>query len=197
MKIDDNMNEQSNGGAPAPMSVPPIPPLSPSVYSPVLPAMLNVPPTKPRSSGKAVTYLLSLAVLVAVAGLAFAGGRLTAPAASTRTGFGANGDTTFTRPGASGAPTGAAGFGVAGATLRGTVSAISATSLTIKTTSGQSVTVDLGLATTYHQSTAASASAITTGASVEIGVSGTGFSRGAAASTAPAITATDVTVVSP
>lgn len=196
MKIDDNMNEQSKGGAPAPMSALPTPPLSPSPSAPALPPVLNIPPTKPRSSGKAVTYLLGLAILVAVAGIAFAGGRLTAPAASNRTGFGANGGTTFTRPGASGVPE-AAGFGAGGVTLRGTVSAVSATSLTIKTTSGQSVTVDLGSATTYHQSTGASSAVITTGASVEIGVNGTGVSRGTAASAAPAITATDVTVVSP
>jgi hypothetical protein len=176
-----------SAGAPAPVtSAGPSP--NPTPISPI--------PVKSRDSGKFVTYLLGLAVLVAVAGLAFAGGRLTAPAGASAQRPGGNG--AFTRPTGSFAPD-ALGVGNAGASLHGTVVSIDTSSMTIKTTNGQSLVVTLSPTTTYHRSASASAAAITPGSTVNVGVTGFGQGSGAGGSpsSAPAISANDVTVVGP
>ena len=108
--------------------------------------------TGPVSDGK----------LVFVGGLAFAAGRLTAPAAATTGRFpgGLSGPA-----GASFAPGTTRGLldgGMAGAdlSLQGTVESRTGTTLTLKTASGSTVTVDLSSSTTYHQQAASSASAV-------------------------------------
>lgn len=178
-----------------------------------IPPVVPMPPIgapKRRSSGGAANLVLALAALVAVGGVAFAGGRATAPASSTgqRGAFaGANGygPTGSFTPGQGG------GFGTRTETLNGTVTAVDGSKLTIKTSSGASVTVDTSSAA-YHAQAAATASDVTTGTTVQVSVSGGGFpgggpvgapgaSSGPAASGGPAstggsttLTASDVTI---
>ena len=111
---------------------PPEPTWQPPAPAPAT-APLILPTVKPKAtSSRLGTYLLGLAVLVAAAGVAFAAGRVTAPAAAaTRTG--ANGN--FPRGsfgagfgrGASFVPGGAGrGDQRGGVSLTGTVTAITA-----------------------------------------------------------------------
>jgi hypothetical protein len=83
--------------------------------------------------------------------------------------------------------------------LRGTVVSVNASSMTIKTSSGQSITVELSGSTTYHQSTSATNTSVTPGATVSVSITGFGRGQGTgpAASSAPGVSANDVTVVTP
>ncbi len=94
--------------------------------------------------------------------------------------------------------------------MKGTVSSIGNGQLVLTTATGTSVTIDLPSTVTYHAQSAASATDVTIGATVEVTVNGfRGFGRNggaaeasgaptAAPSGAPTatITATDVTIVS-
>ena len=150
------------------------------------PQMAAVGSSPRRRSGAAtfVNVLLGVALVVAVGGVAFAAGRATAPAPATanRTGFGGNGGNgQFFGPNASGAPNrggGFAGFGGAGGVaIQGTVTAVSADSISLQLASGQTVTIPLDSQTTYHSRTPATASQVTDGATVIVQLSGAG--RGA------------------
>jgi hypothetical protein len=143
-----------------------------------------------------VNALLGVALVVAVGGIAFAAGRATAPAsaAAGRTGAGFNGQAGqggggFVAPGASGAPgRGGFGGGFGGAlSVQGTVEAIDGSSITIKTASGNTVTLGLNGSTTYNTQASASASDVTTGKTVIVQVQGRGpgNGQGPAASGAP------------
>ncbi len=70
------------------------------------------------------------------------------------------------------------GFG-GSVTITGTVDAVSAQSITLKTPSGQSITLGLDAATTYHQLAGATASDVSAGETVEVQMSG-GFRPGQA-----------------
>jgi hypothetical protein len=156
-----------------------------------------------KGSGGATNLVLALAALVAVGGVAFAGGRATAPASSAENGTrgafaGANGY----GPTGSFTPGNLAGRG---GTISGTVSAVDGSKLTITTTSGSTVVVDTASAT-YHTQTTASSSDVTTGATVQVSVAGGGFPGGPGTSAAPGasgasaatgtstLTASDVTI---
>lgn len=130
-----------------------------------------------RSKGGRVstgTLAFVVAVVIAAAGLGFAGGRLTAPAAATtRTGFngqfgqfggGAN-------PGASFNPA-RGGFGVGGGNLSidGKVTAVSSDSITVETANGQSVTLRVPSTVAYHAQAPATSSDVTVGSSVQVSV---------------------------
>jgi hypothetical protein len=151
------------------------------------PEMAAIGPSARRQSRAAsfVNVLLGVALVVAVGGVAFAAGRATAPAPATanRTGFGGNGGNgQFFGPNASGAPNrggGFAGFGGAGGgvSIQGTVTAVSADSISLQLASGQTVTIPLDSQTTYHSRTSATASQVTDGATVIVQLSGAG--RGA------------------
>jgi hypothetical protein len=164
---------------------------------------------KPASSGgRGTSLLLLLAGAIAVGGLAFAGGRLTAPAAATtsRTGAGqfqGNGQ---------GFPANGQGFagrgdGFGGISLSGTVSAVSADSITLELASGTSITIPLDGKTAYHTATVATAGAVTVGSQVRVtpggGTANPGASLDPNASPGPGTgaisfgAATDVTVVEP
>jgi hypothetical protein len=122
---------------------------------------------KPKSSsGRGTSLLLGLAAAIAIGGLAFAAGRLTAPAATASTGrlgqFPGNGQ----QPGNGQGFAGRGGFG--GITLKGTVEAISADSVTLKLASGTSITIPLNSSTTYHTATTSSAGAVTVGSEVSV-----------------------------
>ena len=142
---------------------------------PPTPAAAPVRPARPRGrlasifSGSAI---LALAALVAVGGVTFAIGRLTAPtaaAATNRTGgngfnFG-NGPRASGAPGAGrqGGPGGFFGGGGAGLTIRGTVTSITADTLTLTLTSGATVEIPLQSSTTYHAQTAGTKSDVQSG----------------------------------
>jgi hypothetical protein len=172
------------------------------------------PSPAPRKKGGGLTNaLLLVAALVAVGGVAFAGGRMTAPKAAA-TGFqGPNGQGGF--PGGSfdpaqgGVPGGSfqpgqGGFPGGGDrtfALTGTVKSIAGTTLVITTANGNETTIDVSKST-YHSQAAATATDVVPGATVSVQVQGFGFRRPDAsaapgASGAPgtgAITATDVTI---
>jgi hypothetical protein len=141
---------------------------------PVVPATPVTVPTAPRrsSAGLFVNVLLGVALVVAVGGVAFAAGRATAPTTNTNGRFGANGGPGFAvGPNASGAPnrgTFGGAFGGAGVTIQGTVTAVSANSITLQVASGQTITIPTSSSTTYHSQTAATASDVTTGATVKV-----------------------------
>ena len=168
--------------------------------------------------------LLGVALLVAVGGVTFAIGRVTAPAAAatTRGGF-ANGGFGNGGTGAGGTAAGGAGFGRGGAAafggvlLTGTVDSVAGNTMTLKEANGTTVTVNLAGTTTYHSQAAATAADVTAGKQVQVevqvaggfgGQEAPGASPGAAASpaaggqaspgtTTRTITARDVTLVAP
>jgi hypothetical protein len=154
-------------------------------------------------SSRILNIALGAAILVAVAGVAFAIGRGTAPASGTagsgtaivpgQGGVFVPGGNGGNLPGASfdlnGNPGGfpgdggqggvrgdRGGFG-GGLTITGTVDSVSAESITIKLESGQTVTVGLDGSTTYHQQADAAASDVTAGTTVQVQLAG-GFRPG-------------------
>ena len=138
--------------------------------SPVAAASVGAAPMRGKGrSGMLVNVLLAVALVVAVGGVAFAVGRVTAPAttATGRTGFGANGQGGF-GPNASGAPGGGfnGGLGAGNVSIQGTVTAVSADSITIQLASGQSITIPTTAQTTYRESQASTAAAVTSGKTV-------------------------------
>ncbi len=191
----------------------PSPSLSPDAGPAQAPAPASpvVPASRPRSRSTLGTYLVAGALVVAVAGVAFAAGRLTAPTGNGRLGqFGAGGQ--FGASGQFGAggqagTGGQAGLFGGGLSVRGTVSGFDGQTLTLTLASGQTTTIQLSGSTTYHTATTASASAVTTGSTVVVEVQG--FGRGGADNqggeapnpsrppTSLQLSATDVTVVSP
>lgn len=134
---------------------------------------------------------LGVALAVAIGGVAFAVGRSTATVA-----FPGN------LPGAAPGAGGFQRFGAGGSlSLRGTVQAIDADSLTLRTESGATIEVSLDGDTRYHQQTSASADDVRTGREVivqlDVGVrAGGGVNPAASPGPAgPIGTAADVTVV--
>lgn len=147
----------SPGGAGATLSAPSAQPMA-SVIA------------KPRpSSGRGTSPLLVLAGAIAIGGMAFAAGRLTAPAATITAGRFGNGQL----PGNGQFPADAQGFagrdgGFGGISLAGTVSALSVDSITVTLESGRSITIPLDAETTYHAAAAATAGDVTVGSQVRV-----------------------------
>jgi hypothetical protein len=165
--------EPAPGLEPAPPAAGP----SPAAAPPPEPALGATTPVRPvkrstASQGLWVNVALGLALAVAVAGVAFAAGRMTAPAAAAANGLG-NGGRFFNNGefpgggfgGANGGPGGRV-FTGGGASIEGTVTAVTADSITITTTTGQTVTLAISGTTTYHQEASASASDVKTGGTV-------------------------------
>lgn len=138
-----------------------------------------------RSASRLTSLMLVIGLFVAVGGLAFAIGRITAPAAAASSGvvtgagfpgagfggagFAAGGNGTNGTNGAAG------GFGAAGELiLKGTVAAISPESLTLKLANGTTLVLPLDATTTYHRQDAASPSDVRPGSSVALEVAGFG-----------------------
>lgn len=177
-------------GNPAPAPAPQRP-MAPSFIPPSVAAAALAP--TPRSRVSAGTIGFVLAVVVAAAGLGFAGGRLTAPAAATNPrgnfgNFGANPGNGANGPAASGAVGrngGFGGFGAGDVSLTGQVTAIADGSITVQTTGGQNVTVEVPSTVTYHAQAGATATDVKVGSSVELTVSRPSF-RGPDGSGAPA-----------
>jgi hypothetical protein len=144
----------------------------PVVASPTAAPLASVI-AKPKTSttGRGTTLLMGLAAAIAIGGIAFAAGRLTAPAAAASSGrgqFAGNGQF----PGNGQLPGNGQGFAgrgdFGGISIKGTVSAVSPDSLTVKLASGAEVTIPLSGSTTYHTATTSSASAVTVGSEVSV-----------------------------
>lgn len=161
-----------------------------------------------------VSLALATAIAVAIGGIGFAAGRMTAPASVG----GASGGRTFgggqlPGQGANQAPGGQApngfsgggsfrgddGFGdglrgvlgAGGLSVQGTVQSVEGGVLTLRLASGQAIQVALGSTTTYHAEAAASSSDVKTGGTVIVRLQ---LTRGQdSAATSP--TAADVTIV--
>jgi hypothetical protein len=103
-----------------------------------------------------------------------------------------------------GGPGGFFGGGAGGITIQGTVSSVSADSVTVKTAGGAEITISTNGDTTYHQQAAAASGDVKSGSTVLVrvdGFRGGRFGGGPNASPAPSgaprenATATDITVV--
>jgi hypothetical protein len=190
--------------APEPESAPPSRPGKPA------PGLKARPATRDTST----MILLLIAGMVAIGGVAFAAGRVTAPAAaavapSGRLGAGGFGNG-FTRPslapgetfnaGVFGGGLGRGGAGALSGGVTGTVQSINGSTLTLLLSTGATVTIDLSGSTTYHNETAGSSSDVKVGTKVQVQID-----TAAAASASPnpsgsggrTLTASDILVVTP
>jgi hypothetical protein len=169
------------------------------------------PTTAVRRGRSPVDLLLIGAAVLAIGGVAFAVGRMTAPAtAATFPGGGqfvpgrlagpdaslAPGET----PAAGGPQVGGPGLGGPGGLIRGgmsltgTVTSVGSDSVTMTLESGEEVTVALDDATEYRTASEATVDALSVGSTVDIAVGLDGLAPGGAGDT-PTLTADDVTVV--
>ncbi|MDQ6794956.1 MAG: hypothetical protein M3067_09105 [Chloroflexota bacterium] len=187
----------------------PTPPITPpSSPTPATPTTPTVPVVRAGRSGNVLNLVLILAALIAIGGIAFAVGRTTAPRTTAATGAGA-GNGTFGGPRGSGGPRASGGpggfgggFGGRAAGLRGTVTAVSPTSITIQVANAGTITIGIDGSTTYHREVAGGATDPTPGKEVIVQLNGRNPNGGTAgASPGPsgfgAGTATDITVVTP
>jgi len=186
----------------------PFQPVAPEPGPFEVPPQPVAPAAKPKArSGTPgwINVALGLALAVAIGGVAFAAGRMTAPATASANG-GAGGNGRFFPGGnfpegfqgggfggnegnRTGVGPGGRAFG--GASIQGTVTAVTPDSITIHTAAGQDVTIALDAATTYHQQSSATSSDVKTGGTVIVRI---GFGdRTSETPTGP--TANDVTVV--
>lgn len=160
---------------------------------------------RPRGS-RLLNIALGGALVLAIAGVAFAVGRFTAPAAVSAGNLpnGAGGGQFFRngqggQGSQNGATDGRGAFFGGGVTIQGTVQSVSGSTLTLMTASGQTIQVALDGSTTYHAQTDASASDVTTGGKVLVRLNLRGAGGGANGPTASGAptnpTASDVTVV--
>lgn len=159
--------------------------------------------TKPD---RATMALLLIAAFVAVGGIGFALGHLTAPAASSAAnpsfGRGFGGARPSLAPGQSFAPGDGAGLGVVGVSggVSGTVQSIDGSTMTVQLANGTTVTVDLTGSTTYHSETPASAGDVKVGSSVVVQIDTSALASQTPApnaSGARTLTAKDVLVTKP
>lgn len=136
------------------------------------PLAAPVAPVRPARRNRWLDVALGVAAVIAVAGIAFAGGRLTAPAA-TRTGFnGGNfpggGAFASLAPGQTPGQGFRGGFGGGAIALQGTITEVTADHITLKLASGQTIQIPISSDTAYHRETAASATDVQTGTQVLI-----------------------------
>jgi hypothetical protein len=202
---DPAVAEAATPVAPAPTAAPPVPVTA--TNGPLADVI-----AKPKaSSGRGTSLLLVLAATIAVGGIAFAAGRLTAPAATASSGRPGNGQFPGGNLPGGAFPSGDLGFpgrggGLGGVSLQGTVTAISADSITLELASGSTMTIPLDADTAFHASTAATAADVTVGSQVTVNpgtrVADPGASPDPNASPGPGTglsfgPATDVTVTEP
>jgi hypothetical protein len=192
------MQEQVNPAAPAPTPTPTEAATTPRTTS--LGSSVAA-----RGAG---SVLLAVAALIAVGGVTFAVGRLTAPAAATTRSPGSGAGGAF--PGGQGGRQGALGgfLGAGGLTIRGTVTATTSSGITIRLVNGTTITIPTDSATTYHRQASASAGDVSSGSEVLVELAGGGQGAGGQApggqgpnaSAGPGVTprlspARDVTIV--
>jgi len=175
--------------APAPAAADAPAPPPPAITVPTQPVVVAAAAPRRSRSGTILNVILAAALAVAVGGVAFAIGRSTAPvsASAANGGFVTNGGTGTPNsqfngprgsfvPGQGGPAFGGRGLG-GGLTVTGTVTAVDATGVTIKTADGTEVKVATDGSTTYQKATAGAASDVTVGATVDVRVTGGGFVR--------------------
>jgi hypothetical protein len=202
----------SNTPEQQPFNPPPVeqPAAAPPVFSAppsINPAVFSVAKARPRGRVTLTSILLAAAAVIAVAGIAFAVGRVTAPSGTAATnGFGRafNGGTANggarTFPGANGANGGGfLGGANGGLELRGTVTSVNGDTITLQLQSGQTIQVQTSSSTTYHTQASGSASDVSSGKSVIVQVGGAGglrglFGQNGSGTGTVTIPATDVTV---
>jgi hypothetical protein len=165
---------------PGPVPGQPTPPAPQPAVASFIPPSVVAAAARPaaRQGTPASTIAFVAAIVIAAAGLGFAGGRLTAPAsASARGNFANGGFSNFARgsfnPNASGNPDrglGGAAFGVGDIAIDGQVTAVSSSSITVQTANGQTVTLQLPSTVTYHTQAAGSSTDVTVGAHVQLSV---------------------------
>lgn len=155
---------------PDPVPSAPLNPAQPGGPTSFAPAPLVPTMTAKKNRASAGTALLLVGALVAIGGVAFAVGRVTAPAATSAAvnGLGAGNRGT-------GGTNGAGGFGGfgrngGGVNITGTVVSVDATSIQVKLATGSTVTLTLGNSVVYRAATAGSAAEVTPGATVEVGL---------------------------
>lgn len=198
---------------PVPMPAPIAPaPTAPAPTTPSNGSPLTVQKAKPRRG--MIDILLVIGAIVALAGIGFAVGRLTAPAATAfgqgRGGqFTGNGQFNGQVPGAgqnggNGTAGGRGFLGDGGLAVTGKVTELTADHVTLQLANGQTVTVAVDGSTTYHQQTSASTADVQSGDTVIVQVE-----RGAAPGASPSPgnagrqggfgggTASDITVTAP
>jgi hypothetical protein len=163
------------------------------------PTVSEAPARRPAYARRAgsTMALLAISAMVALAGVSFAVGRVTATGQSG-TGQTNNAALNGVNGGQNGLPgiganaSGAPDFGRGGpdgglisdtSTVSGTVVSVTASSITVQLANGRTVTIATGSSTAYHKQTAATSTDVTTGATVIVQTSGTGTR-----------TATDVTI---
>lgn len=173
-------------------------PTQPSMPATPGPSPVPVVAVAPRGrSGGILNLLLIGAAIVAIGGVAFAVGRMTAPAnALTQVGAFPDGAVGI-GPRGSFAPGGGGpgGFTLGGSiALDGTVKSIDADSLTLTLANGQEMTFKLDDSTTYREATDAAATDIAVGDQVSVTSAGGGRVPAGGNGQAPDLTAGDVTV---
>ena len=182
-------------------AVPPAPPVLPA--APAVPAV-SMSPVSPASAAVVapgrgtptwVNVALVAALAVAVGGVAFAMGRMSA-SSPTLTGPGGlvvRGQGPDGPDGGPMAPGGPGRIDVGGGlSIDGTVTAIDGDTLTITTDTGETQTIALDDTTTYRTATEGTSDDITVGDTVEVGV---GLDGSASSGDTPTLTADDVTLV--
>jgi hypothetical protein len=171
---------------------------------PITPKPHTEPKARSRSRGN---VLLVVATIVAVGGVTFAVGRLTAPGASGagdaagqgRRGSAALGSAADRSPGPEGRN---AGGGAGTRMVSGTVKQIDGSTMVVTTGNGTEVAIDVTDAA-YHVQSPASATDVTEGSNVAVTVRGSGRDRQNATGASPAspaaepgeVMASDVTIV--
>jgi len=152
-----------------------------------------------RRSNRLLDIALALAAVLAIGGVAFAAGRITAPAgAGPAFARGLAPGGTIVTPDGSFDPNGPKPGGLAlngGLAIDGTVTAVDADSITLKLANGQEMTFSLDDSTNYHEATDASPSDVAVGDDVSVTASGNGRAPAAGSSgETPRLSARDVTV---
>lgn len=146
----------------------------------------STPVQTARRGGSLGTAALLLAGAIAVAGVAFAVGRTTAPAATVRSGLSANQAQAGALQGNAGGPTGSFAPGTGGfaggaplgggaLTVTGTVVKVDGSSLTLSLASGSTLDIRIDTSTTYHGQVAATADDVAVGRKVVVQVTGLGL----------------------
>ena len=183
----------------------PLEPVAAPATDPAIPVRSGPVKAKGGISNRALNLLLGGALVLAVAGIAFAVGRMTAPAATITGGnfpnggaFNGQGPTGNGNGGFQGRGNGQGGIGIfgggAGPTIEGTVESVSGTTLTLKTADGQTIQIALNGSTTYHAQSDATASDVVTGSKVLVRLD---FRRGDGAGGPQATAGTGGTVTGP
>lgn len=139
-------------------------------------------PIAPKKQDRTTLALLFIAAFVAVGGIGFALGHLTAPSAtaaanpSGRVGFAGGGRAipslvpgqTFDTSQFGGGAGGRGGLTAVTGGVSGTVQSVSAGSITVQLANGTTETIDISGTTTYHSAAAASSTDIKVGTSVTV-----------------------------